>query len=96
MPKYFENLIHKTQHNTITPSYSPFKWSPPSYGQRVQHTKLEDTFPPLDKKGRIYVQWVLGSLLYYARAVEPIMLVALNKLPAEQDNPTQNTIPKIK
>ena len=95
MPKYIENILLKAQHNPLTPTYTPYKWTPPQYGQRIQHTKPEDTSPLLDKKGKKYVQSILGSLLYYARAVDPTMLVALNELSAEQANPTQNTLPKI-
>lgn len=39
---------------------------------------------------------MLGTLLYYARSVDPTMLVALNELSHEQANPTETTESKLK
>ena len=96
MPKYIEHLLHKCQHNPITPTYTPFKWTAPQYGKTQQFVKPDDTAPKLDKKGIKYVQSVIGSLLYYRRAVDPTILVALNELSTEQASPTTNTLQKIK
>jgi hypothetical protein len=50
-----------------------------------------DTSPPLDKKGKKYIQEVIGTFLYYARCVDSIMLPALGSLATQQVNPMQNT-----
>ena len=96
MPKYIEYLLHKCQHNPSVPTYTPFKWTVPQYGKTQQFAKPTDTAPKLDKKGIKYVQSVIGSLLYYGRAVDPTILVALNELSTEQASPTTNTLQKIK
>jgi hypothetical protein len=37
------------------------------------------------------IQGIIGSFLYYARAVDPTMLSALNELSGEQSKPIPNT-----
>ena len=41
------------------------------------------------------VQSVIGSLLYYTRAVDPTFLPTLNQLSTEQANPTTKNLKKI-
>jgi hypothetical protein len=50
-----------------------------------------DTSPPLDKKGKKYIQEVIGTFLYYACCVDSTMLPALGSLTTQQANPMQNT-----
>jgi hypothetical protein len=50
-----------------------------------------DTSPPLDKKGKKYIQEVIGTFLYYARCIDSTMLPALGSLTTQQANPMQNT-----
>ncbi|MBJ7369555.1 MAG: Ty1/Copia family ribonuclease HI, partial [Ilumatobacteraceae bacterium] len=50
----------------------------------------------LDKVGQKYVQAVTGTLLYYSRAVDPTMLVALNAIATQQAAPTQRTMARVK
>ena len=38
------------------------------------------------------IQQVVGSFLYYARAVDLVILAALSDIAADQANPTQNTM----
>ena len=54
--------------------------------------KAPDTSKKLDKKGKKKVQSVVGTFLYYGRAVEPPILVALNDIGTQQANPTENTM----
>ena len=42
-----------------------------------------------------YVQQVLGTFLYYARAVDITMLVSLSTIASEQATPTQSTMCKV-
>ena len=51
----------------------------------------EDTSPPLDAKGITRLQEVIGTLLYYARAVDSTMLVALGTLASVQTKGTEAT-----
>ena len=50
-----------------------------------------DITPRLDQKGTRKVQSVVGSFLYYARGVDPTMLVTLNDLGTSQATATEDT-----
>ena len=50
------------------------------------------TFRKVDKKGTKRIQSIVGSLLYYARAIDNTLLTALNSIGAQQSNkPTKAT-----
>jgi hypothetical protein len=51
-----------------------------------------DDSPPLDKVGQKFIQAVTGTLLYYARAVDPTILVALSAIASQQAKPMQITM----
>ena len=55
---------------------------------------MPDISPVLNAKEKTHIQSIVGTFLYYARAIDNTMLVALNELAREQANPTENT--KIK
>ena len=48
----------------------------------------------LDKDGKKFVQQVTGTFLYYEKAVDSTMLVALSAIASEQASPTKNTMKK--
>ena len=52
-------------------SYAP---APAVYGKKVQEMPDPNKTPLLDAKGKLRVQQVVGSFLYYARAVDLKML----------------------
>ena len=56
----------------------------PQYGTPIQYAEEEDPFAPLKKLGTTKLQQIIGTLLYYARAVDPTMLAALGTLAAAQ------------
>lgn len=60
----------------------------PDYGAKVQST-FHDTSAPLNAKDITTLQEIVGSILYYARAVDPTMLTATNAVSSEQAKPTQ-------
>ena len=64
---------------------------PPSYGTTMQLTEPADTSPLLDAKGITCLQEVIGTLLYYARAIDSTMLVALRSLASAQMKGTEAT-----
>lgn len=49
----------------------------------------DDTSPPLAPKETTYVQSLIGSLLYHARALDASLLTALNSISAQQSKPSQ-------
>jgi hypothetical protein len=91
MPGYVLAALARLQHIPPKhPQHAPHKWTQPAYGQRIQMAPVDDT-PRLDAKGTRKVQSVVGSFLYYARAVDPTLLVGLNDIGTAQAKPTKDT-----
>ena len=61
------------------------------YGDKEQLTQEEDTSPALDAAGIKRVQAIVGALLYYARAVDNKLLVALSTTGGQQEAATEKT-----
>lgn len=55
----------------------------------------EEPSPPLNKEGVKFVQQVVGSFLYFGRAVDNTILMALNAIANEQANPTERTRERV-
>ena len=92
MPGYVTRALHKFMHTPATrPQHSPHAWNPPNYGATVQYAPDADTSPLLDSKALTHLQNVIGTFLYYARAVDSTMLVALGSLASAQNNGTEAT-----
>ena len=51
---------------------------------------------PLDDEGEQCIRQVVGSLLWYARVVDPTFLFALSTIAQEQANPTDKTMQHVK
>jgi len=58
----------------------------------MQYCPDPDTTTPLTAADCKRVQEVIGVLLYYARAIDPTMLVALSTLASQQAAGTQATL----
>ena len=69
------------------PTHSPAPFEPPLYGRHVQFTPTDES-PPASPAETTYIQEVIGTFLYYARAVDCTMLTTLNKLASRQSKPT--------
>jgi hypothetical protein len=81
LPGYVKRAMHRFQHTAPNkPEYSPSKFTPPNYGAKQQLTELEDASDLLEASGRQRIQEIVGVLLYYARAVDTTMLVALGTI----------------
>jgi hypothetical protein len=89
IPGYIERALHKFQHpNTPRPQHSPHAWMAPTYGAKTQYAADDDTSPNLNALESKRVQEVVGTLLFYARAVDPTMLVALGTIASSKTNRT--------
>ena len=56
------------------PHRTPYAPAPAVYGRKAQEMPEPNKTPLLDAKGKLRVQQVVGSFLYYARAVDLKML----------------------
>jgi hypothetical protein len=69
---------------------TPSRYVTPVYGAKTQYATKDET-PPLTAKQCLTIQKVTGSVLYYARAVDPSVLMPLNDIATEQTKATEKT-----
>ena len=97
MPTCKTNALLKFQHaKPAKPCYFPHPVKPIQYGATVQYADVELEPAPATKEQIKHCQQVIGTLLFYARAVDPTMLPALNTLAETQAAPTKDTLLNIK
>ena len=90
MPGYVARALERFGHTDPTPSDSPHKHVLPQYGAKVQMTTL-DTSPSLDATASTRIREIVGVFLYYARAIDNTMLVALGTIASQQASATETT-----
>ena len=96
MPTYISKLLQRLKHPAPKrPVNAPHKWNTPIYGRKQQFGTPQDTSNTLPLNQARRIQSVIGSLLYYARAVDPSLLPGLNETSITQSAPTENTQDKV-
>jgi hypothetical protein len=91
MPGYVSNVLSKSQHDSPKhPQHTPSRYVTPVYGAKTQYAMTDET-PPLTTQQCITIQKGTGSVLYYARAVDPTVLMPLNGIVTEQTKATEKT-----
>jgi hypothetical protein len=68
---------------------STYIWS------KTQYVEDETTSPALSDKDVNKLQQLTGTLLYYARAVDPTLIMPINVLASEQSGATAVTADKV-
>jgi len=92
MDGYIKNVLTKYGHTAPTkPQLSPHKHTPIQYGAKVQHSAPPDTSAPLDDAGVKRIQGIVGALLWYGRAIDNKLLVALSAIGSQQASATEAT-----
>jgi hypothetical protein len=89
MPGYISNVLKKYQHPTLAaPQDALYAVTPVQYGAKVHRveTNTDSLLSPEELK---HVQDIIGTLLYYARVVNPTLLAALSAIAARQSNGMQ-------
>jgi hypothetical protein len=87
VPKALSKFSHVPPHH---PQHLPHPWTSLVYGQRVYHATTKDSML-LPANRTQCVQAIAGTFLYYARAVIPTILAALNEISNKQSAPTTLT-----
>jgi hypothetical protein len=96
MPGYVERALQCFKHPTpARPEHSPHHWNQPKYGAKVQYADATDSAPLLDAPAKKLVQEIIGTFLFYARAVDNTMLKPLGTLSTQQSQPTEMTMNAI-
>jgi hypothetical protein len=76
------------------PQHCPHTPKPHQYGSNAQPLLPLDTSPPLSVANIKHIQEVIGSILYYARAFDLTVMMALRKIASKHAH-TKNTMQKI-
>jgi hypothetical protein len=91
MPGNVRNVFSKFQHDAPKhPQHTPSRYVTPVYGAKTQYATKDET-PPLTATQYLTIQKVAGSVLYYAREVDPTVLMPLNDIATEQTKATEKT-----
>jgi hypothetical protein len=97
MPDYISKALARFQHSPpLKPQHSPYQASPIQYGKTVQLVKAPDTSPKLSPEQIKHIQQIVGTLLYYSRAVDPTLAAALSTIALQQANGTQSVLDACK
>jgi hypothetical protein len=78
------------------PQNCPYTPAPKQYGAAAQTPLPTDISPKLSDAKIKEIQLIVGSILYYARAVDITILMALSSIASEQTRGTTNTMAKAK
>jgi hypothetical protein len=91
LPGYVSNVLSTFQHDAPKhPQHTPSIYVTPVYGAKTQNATRDET-PPLTVKQCLNIKKVTGSVLYYARAADPTILMPLNDIATEQTKATEKT-----
>ena len=87
MPNYVQKQLDRYGwKKPKRPQNCPYEPAPVKYGAKSDEIIHEKTLPLLDKTQQKFIQQVVGSFLYYARAIDMTILTVLNAIASEQTN----------
>jgi hypothetical protein len=93
MPGYIKKKLQEYQHSLARRIQNcPYSPEPKRFGVDAQAPIEQDATAVLDAKGIKRVQQIVGSILYYARAVDMTVLMALSSIAVEQTKATEKTL----
>jgi hypothetical protein len=96
IPGYITRALNRFLHPAPKhPKLSPHPWECPNYGNKTQITAVLDTWPPISPADKLHLQEVLGTLLYYTRALHVTVLAAISELSTEMATGTVKTMVKL-
>lgn len=89
MPGYVDNALSRFGITSSKGAKSPSEYIPPRYGKQDQLTEFDNS-PTIPEERKKRIQQIVGVFLFYARAVDPTMLVSVTKLSSMQATPTED------
>jgi hypothetical protein len=89
IPGYVQKALTRFKRTNIKGADSPIIYVPPNYGRYHQEVYPDEPSVPLSPSEIKELQEIVGVFLFYARAVDPTMLTAINKIACRQAKPTQ-------
>jgi hypothetical protein len=96
MPAYVKKQLTKYSHVApLKPQHCLYAANPIKYCRDNQAPSPLDESPCLNKSQKKCIQQIVGSFLYYARAVDPTILMTLLEIALQQAAPTENTMESV-
>jgi hypothetical protein len=93
MTGYFKKALVRFGHkNPSKPQHQPHQHAISMYGATIDYATLADTSSTLLKEEKKFIQQVIGTLLYYGRAVDATILIALSSHVSAHATPTEDTM----
>jgi hypothetical protein len=94
MPGYIKKQLLKYEHIMQCIQHYPYLPEPKRYGADTPSLLPQDILQTLTDKEIKKVQIIVGSILYYPRAVDMRVLMALSTIASEQTKGTERTLEK--
>jgi hypothetical protein len=95
MPGYIAKLLQRVRPNGVKKSSTPSIYIAPNYRSPAAQTATVDQSPLASPTQQHELQVVIGTLLYYARTVDPTILTVVHELGSAQAKPTMNDMKKM-
>ncbi len=93
MPGYIKKKLQEYEHILLKkPQQCLYSPEPKQFGSKAQGPLPGNDSKLLDERHKKCVQNIVGSILYYARAVNMTVLMALSTFAMSQAKPTKNTM----
>ena len=101
---YKRRQVHLSMPNYITKALKQFKYEskrkqdasypavPIKYGAKKQYATKQSAAPPLDKKGKRFIQQVCGKFLFLGQAVDSTLLCPVSAIASQSSNLTEDTL----
>ena len=89
MPGYVTKALKLFQHKLRKRQNAPYPMTTIKYGAKQQYATQESTAPPLEKKGKKFIQQVCGKILFLGRAVDSTLLCPISAIAAQSSTPTE-------
>ena len=91
MPNYVTNALKQLKHEIKRKKDATYPAAPIKYGAKKQYATQHSTAPPLDKKGKRFIQQLCGKFLFLGRAVDSTLLCPVSAIASQSSNPTEDT-----
>jgi hypothetical protein len=95
MAGYIRKLLQRVRPHGIKGASTPAQYTAPNYAHPGAQKATMDGSPLASESDKKTLQSVVGTLLYYARAVDPSICTAVHQLGSVQSQPTENDMQKM-
>ena len=97
MPGYVKKALLQFKHEMNKRKQNqPFPAAEINYGAKKQYATKESTAPPLDTKGKRFMQQVCDKLLFLGQAVDSTLLHPVSATTSQSAKPTEDTMQHTK